>query len=244
MNSVSTFLSQAWPSLLEVMAIGPGAIILAWGQLSISRSLREWMACRAGHSRKLFHFQVFLTAAFLSSQYGLRPMCIYGVAVSFWAGVSIVDVRGLGRALIRDEDAPRGRRYVVIPYLATLLGGLSTQVWLTSGAATGLLIVGVCDAIAEPVGLRWGRHPYVLSKVPWLKTATRTFEGSMAIALSSGVIFVMTASGVSMGDFPLALWVLGGALGVTLVEALSPHGGDNFTLQLFGAGWVVLFLPV
>lgn len=238
-SSTLDFITSACPSWLEILTLSPGAFILAWGQLSLSKSLREWGGWRAGYSRKLFHVQVFLTAACLGSGLGLGPLCLYGAGVSFWVGWSLFHPKGLGKALIREEDFPKGRLYVVLPYFSTLLGGLTCQAWLPSGATAGLLVVGVCDALAEPVGIRWGRHPYRLPWVPWLKSSTRTLEGSLSVFLSACLIFLFLETGIEFSGLNWYFWAVAGALGVTLVEAFSPHGGDNFFLQVFSAAWVV-----
>ena len=240
MSVALSFFEQAWPTWLEFWAVAPGSLILAGGQLSLSKSLREWGKWKAGYSRKIFHVQVFLTAAYLGHTLGLGSLCVYGVAVSLWVGWSLLDPKGLGRALIREEDFPHGRRYVILPYLSTLLGGLVCQGLLGTGATVGLLIVGVCDAIAEPVGLRWGRHPYRWPKIPWLRESKRTWEGSVAILVSSLMIFLWGGFEIGLIGLGWLIWSLIGSLGVTLVESLSPHGMDNFTLQIFGAGWIVM----
>lgn len=242
MSSLVEFFQSAWPSFEEVWLIGPGAILLAWAQLYFAAEFRNWKKLRAGYSRKLFHLQVFLTASWLSSSGDITPLCIYGTSVLIWVGISLIRADGLGRALIRDEDAPHGIRYVIYPGVATLLGGLACHAWLPTGAAVGLLIVGVCDAIAEPIGLKWGRHPYRLVWVPWLKNATRTLEGSLSIFISA-LIILLCYGALPLQSTDFLLWCIIGALGVTIVEAISPHGADNFTLQLASAAWVVHAYP-
>ena len=99
----------------------------------------------------------------------------------------------------------------------------------------GYLVCGSGDAVGEPVGTRWGRHPYrvpSLSGVP----ALRTLEGSLAVFLvgSAAASLGLLAQGNAAGHALLVGSACG--LGGALVEAISNHGIDNFTTQVAAAG--------
>ena len=60
-------------------------------------------------------------------------------------------------ALAREQDAYR-TYYIVIPFFATMIGGIASNVFFGPIAAIGYLVGGLGDAAGEPVGTRWGRH--------------------------------------------------------------------------------------
>ncbi|MGE4300905.1 MAG: hypothetical protein AB7F40_04790 [Victivallaceae bacterium] len=101
----------------------------------------------------------------------------------------------------------------------------------------GYLVAGLGDAIAEPVGVRWGKHKY---KTPSLRgvSSDRSLEGSSAILLVS--VIAMTAYLCFSFRFAFSPWnptmVFLIALADTLAEAFSPHGWDNATMQIVPAG--------
>jgi phytol kinase len=78
-----------------------------------------------------------------------------------------------------------------------------------------------------------GKHVYQvrsLSSVP----ATRSLEGSAAVFLMSAVALALAAAvspQITLGPYGAAK-VLAIASASALVEAISPHGWDNLTLQL------------
>ena len=98
----------------------------------------------------------------------------------------------------------------------------------------GYLVTGLGDAIGEPVGTRFGKHVYrvrSLSSVP----ATRSVEGSAAVFVMSAMALAVAAAvspeiGLS-GGFGAAK-VLAIAAASAVVEAVSPHGWDNLTMQI------------
>ena len=103
-------------------------------------------------------------------------------------------------------------------------------------------VAGWGDAAGEPVGVRFGKHKY---RVPTLSKTkcTRSIEGSLGVFFSAYIAawVVLFSLDYGMEAFVLAL---GAALFTALVEAVSPHGWDNFTTQLAGCVGVYLLLLV
>lgn len=123
----------------------------------------------------------------------------------------------------------------------TAFGGLIGNILFGKLAVIGYLIVGVGDAIGEPIGTKWGRHKY---KVPSLfgVPVTRSIEGSISVAITS-IIFASSGLLVLGTPFNSAL-ILGLICGVvaTLTEAISNHGLDNLTVQLIPTAIVFLLI--
>ena len=231
---------MAMPNVATIVKVLPPCLLCAGLQLRLVALVKTRFAWRDASSRKAFHFVVFFTAGFVSLGFGLQSLCLYGAAVSAWVWLAVL--RGDGDlhfdALARLSDAPHRRRFVILPWLSTLLGGLLTQWLWGSAAAVGYWVVGLADAIAEPIGLRWGKTRY---RVPWNRS-WRSLQGSLAVALVSMAIFMfsmlMVPTTTVLGP---RCWLLAGLGGLVMagLEAISPHGGDNFLLQVAATAWWV-----
>lgn len=92
-----------------------------------------------------------------------------------------------------------------------------------------LFISGVADAVAEPVGVRFGRHRYKTRALWTDKTYTRSLEGSAAFCLTTivGVFFVSHATNGFGGPGAFYLTLILFPIVATLVEAKSPHTWDQ-----------------
>lgn len=206
--------------------------------LLVGVSAAAWVAglrrrgVRVAYTRKLFHIVIFTSAAAVHVWFDLPGTLVFGSVVA--ALVLVTVARGEGdpfyEALARERDRPRRSLFIVVPLVTTALGGLGAALVTGPFAIVGYLAAGWGDAAGEPIGARWGRHPY---RVPSLAgvPATRTLEGS------TGVFIVATAGSavalMSLGVGPDVWWsapVCG--LVAALVEAVSNHGLDNLTVQL------------
>ena len=225
------FVTEAWPGA-GWLAL-PGAVGLAFAYLMLAGWLKQRRGWPTGYTRKVFHFLVFTTVALLQATAGLPAVCVFGTAVSLvvfhavWRGDGFAGYE----AMAREKDAPRRTYFILAPYGATLLGGVTANLLFGPAALGGYLVAGIGDAIAEPVGTRWGRHRY---RVPSRRgvTSWRSWEGSAAVFCASllALVIALLLQGVPV---LLHLAVLAGwAALCALAEAVSPHGWDNATLQL------------
>lgn len=78
-----------------------------------------------------------------------------------------------------------------LPWLTTLVGGVVANVWFGPLAIAGYLVTGMGDAIGEPAGTRFGRHPYRVWSLSAVR-ATRTLEGILAVFMVSFLALVIT----------------------------------------------------
>ena len=219
---------------------------LAYGALALAVAafLKRRFEWKTGYSRKTFHFLVFGGACFAHTRFGTPAVCLYGGMVSLIVLFAIL--KGAGHAgydaLARDKDAPYATYYIIVPWAATAVGGILANAYLGRYAVIGYLVGGIADAIAEPVGTRWGRHRY---RPPFggLVESERSLEGSLSVALAA---ILATSLGLWLiGDIQLdgasAGIVILIAILSALVEAISPHGWDNLTMQFvpaFLASWL------
>lgn len=228
------------------LAVG-GLASLAWAAACLAGCgyLKTRKKIRTAYTRKLFHFLIFGTVVLVHGKWGTPGVCLFGGMTSLIIGYALM--RGPGHmmyeAMAREKDAPRRTYYIVAPYLATLAGGLVSNLLWPSAAVFGYLVTGLGDAVAEPVGTRFGKHIYKAPSIGGVR-ATRSLEGSCAVFIASALALTawlvlndrMAPWGSSLGVIGLI------SLVATLVEAVSPHGWDNATLQvvpaMLGAIWL------
>jgi phytol kinase len=228
------FVAGNAPSWRAVLLGGPPGLAWSFAALGLAGWLQR-RGARTGYTRKVFHFLIFSTVAVLEWRLGTPAVCLFGAActVAVFTAVWLGPGNLLYEAIARPKDAPHRTLFVVVPYLATLLGGLASNLVFGPVAVAGYLVTGLGDAIGEPVGTMAGRHVY---RVPSLATVptTRSLEGSAAVFVMS-TIAVLLAAAVSPAITLAgsgALHVLTIAAASTAVEAVSPHGWDNLTMQV------------
>lgn len=219
-----------FPTPATALAAGGAGLVVAALGTAVAGSRRR-AGVRVAYTRKLFHFVVFTAAAAVHFVWGLPGAVSFGTAVAgvvlaaVWAGEGNV----LYDALAREKDAPRQTLFIVVPLVTTAVGGFAAA-WVTGPfAAVGYLAAGWGDAIGEPAGARFGRHPY---RVPSLAgvPATRTLEGSAAVWLCAtlgSAVALASIGGIPWWGAPICGTV------AAAVEAGSNHGLDNLTVQLF-----------
>ena len=192
------------------------------------------MGVRDGYTRKIFHFlgfasiAVFLRYAPPSAAATFIVLGIIYVGIACFSGSGFVWYDGIRRR----SDAPNETLYVIMPMVSTVIG--LAACWALFGhpaVEIGMLCVAIGDALAEPIGVRFGKHKYkVFSLIG--KPSERSIEGSLVVMLScSALIFAFTRSPV----LSLALGTV-----VAIVEAFSPRGTDNFTVFLTASAGIII----
>ena len=229
--------------------------VLAWGAFGLGLSVVSLWACgalralsgwRTAYTRKVNHFIIFMGAVVVGALDGSAAACAYAcgvvgpIVLAVWLGAD----NRMYEALARERDAPRRSYYIIVPLLATAVGGIaSNAVWGARAALLGYLVAGIADAIAEPVGARFGRHWYCVPSRARSGTQ-RSVEGSLAVLVASLLVLAGYVAALGVGE-QLTLWELGTLPGVitlaglallfTVVEAGAPHGLDNALLQVVPA---------
>ncbi|MCB0276444.1 MAG: hypothetical protein KDI06_16630 [Calditrichaeota bacterium] len=241
------FVVQNWPRPEQFWQEGVLYAIWGGGVLWFSGFLKVCLHLNTGYTRKIAHFAIFLTAFAIQSAGEMSSLFLFGAIASLFiaAGLLLGDGNFFYEAIAREKDRPHQRYYIVVPYLATIVGGL-LGTWLFGKAALfGYLVAGLGDAAGEPVGTRWGKHRYSVPALSAVR-ATRSLEGSAAVWLVSTAAILGAA--LLTFDLPPTPGVLGKVLLIgfvaAVVEAISPHGWDNATMQLLPA-WLasLLLLP-
>lgn len=231
MSQLIEFLLSAIPSWRLALFAGPPLLLWAFAIFYGAGFLNQRRRWRTGYTRKIVHVGVCLTAFILQSQFGFSALCLFGGCVS--VVIAFLVWRGEGllyEAVARETDAPKRTHYIIVPYLATLIGGLLANWWFGPVSVVGYLVTGLGDAVGEPVGVRFGRHTYRVPSLTKVK-ATRSLEGSAAVFVAS-----LIAAGIGLtvlGSVPNPwLFAVVIAIGSCAIEAISPHGWDNATMQV------------
>jgi phytol kinase len=212
---------------LAILTLGTG---LAAGWLKLHRGFRT------GDTRKIFHFVVFTTAALLRLGLGsIEAVNLLGGIVALQVGAALLQGDGglLYEALARESDSPRRSLHIVLPFLATAAGGIASAALFGPFSAVGFAVAGWGDAVGEPVGSRFGKHRFRVPGIGGVR-ATRSVEGSLAVLAASWAAAAIAL--VWLGGSAPRPGVLAAAFGIaaaaTIIEALTHHGLDNFTVQL------------
>ena len=231
-----------FPALLVAAAVSAATIL---GSGILSGALKRRAGWPTGYTRKLFHFLIFFAAVGLHLWGAMPAVNVLGLGMGIYVLLLVRAGEGdfFFEALAREKDSPRRGYFIVVPYLTTALGGLLSNWLFGTCAVMGYLVGGAADAVAEPVGVRFGRHRYRVLSLRKVETAERSIEGSLSVLAVS--IILSTVFFSAYYRFPLPQSLLSGLLlsvAVVFVEAASPHGADNLTIQVTASGLAALFI--
>jgi phytol kinase len=235
------------PNPITCLWLGPILVSLVLGSGALCGWLKTRRGWRTGDTRKLFHFVIFTAAVVLSLTAGLPGVNLLGgvaaahVLVIVWLGEGNIFYEGLAR----EKDRPRRSLYILIPLLSTAAGGMLSTSLFGRFATVGFAVTGIADAIAEPIGIRFGKHRYRVPNFGGGVSSHRSVEGSAAVLVSSFLAAAVVLPVVEGGSREDLVRILGSAvlvaIAATFVEAVSHHGLDNFTVQVAasGAAWAM-----
>lgn len=213
-------------------------MVWAYACLYFAGWLKRNKGLKTGYTRKIFHFLIFMSAAGIDLLWGLPGVFLLGASTSLVILYALIRGNGhlLYEAMAREKDAPYRTYYIIAPYFATLVGGLTSNLLFGHAAFLGYLVTGIGDAIGEPMGVRFGRHVYRVPSLSKVKSF-RSLEGSVAVFLATALMIIL---GIILSPQfiwnPTLAWKIPLlALTCAIVEAVSPHGWDNATLQIIPA---------
>lgn len=234
-DEVMESISRYFPDSVDILVIVPLAIVFVYAVGRFASLCKDRYSLKTNYSRKIFHFIIFTTAFYLGALFPIHRVAAFGAG----AGVVVLllvlfpehkHLASVYGALAREQDEPHRSYFLIIPFIATAIGGVTTGILFPAFYQVGYLVAGWGDAAGEPVGVRYGKHKY---RVPTLSKTVcyRTIEGSIGVFGCSFIAasIVLGSLGYGIETIPLAF---SAGLLATLVEAISPHGWDNFTTQV------------
>ncbi|MFW6011901.1 MAG: hypothetical protein ACOC8R_02330 [Desulfosalsimonas sp.] len=215
--------------------------------------LAVYKSVKVNYTRKISHFCLFLIPLFLDE------LIVYERTIGVFLAGAVISI-----ATLLIYISPVRRR---IPVINMMFAGFDrpedrpmTLLWLSTQVIAGYLVIipflvlyvfydmvhlilvpvlitAIGDGLAEPVGVRFGRHAYRVNALFSDKKYHRTLEGSACVFVASVGVIALYHDSFTMPQFAAAMMVVPPAM--TLTEAFSPHTWDTPTLFL--AGYLILF---
>lgn len=220
------------------------------GMLVVHKSVK------VNYTRKIGHFSLFLIPVFLDRiivyEQNLGVFLIGFIITLITLLIYIYPVRRqvpfinmMFTGFDRPEDRPMTLLWlstqiiagylVIIPFIVLYtIHGLMHLIMLP------LLIACIGDGLAEPVGVRFGRHKYRVRALFTDKKYYRTLEGSACVFITSLMVIAAYHQAFTPPQLLAAMLVM--PIAMTLTEAFSPHTWDSPTLFL--VGYLLLFAIV
>ncbi|MEL6553241.1 MAG: phosphatidate cytidylyltransferase [Cyanobacteria bacterium J06621_11] len=230
-----------------------GSIISLW---IVTGILKEKQQLCESDSRKINHIAVFVGGALVfgwlpetAARANLHTVAtiILMLIITTCCYPNIKPFSYIYAANARASDAPHTTFFFLFSWVVSIAALAIIDLLFANMVVTrmAILIVGVADGIAEPIGKRFGRHRYAVLSFG-KKPVFRSLEGSLAVWIGT-VIVVLCASAHSYSPLndavsPVVMAIITASV-VAIVEALSPRGCDNFTLLLTAASLTNMFLP-
>ena len=105
-----------------------------------------------------------------------------------------------------------------------------------------VIVAGLGDGLAEPVGVRFGRHKYATRALFSDRKYTRSYEGSACVFFSGIFACLILKGEMSSSELILALTII--PIAMTLAEAFSPHTWDSPFLYLVGGTTTIMVIEI
>jgi len=233
-----------YPQILYCVLVSVVAIITSG---ILAGALKRYAGWKTGYTRKTLHFLIFFTAVGLHIWEGMPAVNILGLGMGIFVLYSVKagDGNFFFESMAREKDYPRRGYFIVVPYLTTAAGGLISNLFFGASAIMGYALCGAADAIAEPIGVRFGKHKYKVPSLKEVKVTERSLEGSFSVLVVSLVLSLLFF--VYFYQFPFAKALIAAAILsiiIAFVEAISFHGADNLTIQVAASGLTYLFVKI
>ena len=217
-------------------------------------SLVYYKDVKVNYTRKINHFALFFLPMYLDTiiPYGksIEFITMGGFLSVLTLIIYISPVRSkvpfIARMFLsfdRPEDRPYTLKWlstqiaagyiIIIPMIFLFYKeGLSNLIFIP------ILINGIGDGLAEPVGIRFGRLKYKTYALFSKRKYVRTIEGSACVFITSVIVIFLFKSCFSPAEFICALIFI--PIAMTLAEAFAPHTWD--TPFLFFVGYMSLYI--
>ncbi len=208
---------------------------------------------KVNYTRKINHFLLFFVPIFLNRGYVHEEAIGLFVIGAFLAVAKFIfyikpirDRAPFIKVMFRSFDRPEDRPYTLLWLVTQTAAGycvlipmsaLFAQIGYLDLAIIPILIYGIGDGLAKPVGVRFGKHRYRTLALFTKREYYRTLEGSSIVFLTSLIVIAAYYSYFTPTQFIVALITV--PVIMTLVEAFSPHTWDAPTLFL--AGFLTLY---
>ena len=224
----------------------------------LSGVLVRYFNIKVNYTRKINHFALFFLPVFIDKQFNaetftdFKYLAISAVVSTLALSVYYEPIRKaippfqlMFEGIDRPEDRPHTFVWIWTQFAAGF-AVLLPMIWLfgqwglESLVLIPILINIIGDGLAEPVGVRFGKHEYKTRAIFTNKTYVRTLEGSACVLITGFVAIAMHAEFFTEIQFALAMLFV--PIIMTLTEAYSPHTWDTPFLMFTGYTSLMLIM--
>jgi len=221
---------------------------------------------KTNYTRKIDHFSLMLIP-FLLTSIRSRPSgggspggnnlfsLIAGILPGLsWLSIFIKPIRervnAINTAFLsidRPEDRPYTLLWLTTQTIANYIVAILGSAYLMTINRMELIFIviiinGIGDGLAEPIGVRFGKHKYKTYALFTKKKYVRSLEGSACVFITALIAIVLFSKSFSPIQFVVALVTI--PIVMTLAEAFSPHTLDNPFLYVVGVSLLFLILQL
>ena len=213
-----------------------------------SGNLVYYKGVKVNYTRKINHFALFFIPMFLEyifpADQSIESILI---GIFFAVGGLIIYIEPLRNkskiiermflSFDRPEDRPNTLLWLSTQIIVGYLIIIPTTIYFFKIGYGELILLpilvnGIGDGLAEPVGVRFGRHKYSTYALFSKKKYERTIEGSACVFFTSIFVIIFFNSSFTSSEFFSLLIIF--PLVMTLAEAFAPHTWDTPFLFIFG----------
>ena len=142
--------------------------------------------------------------------------------------LSVIDF--LFKAVDRPEDRPYTLIWFGSQIITTLIVVLPFSVYFSRIDKSGLIFIpilinGLADGLAEPVGITFGKHKYKTRACLSTRKYERSYEGSLCVFIVSTIIIACYYDYLSINHYIFYLSLI--PIITTFAEAYAPHTWDS-----------------
>jgi phytol kinase len=208
---------------------------------------------KVNYTRKINHFAIFFLPFALDSLFAYEKTGTTKT-LSLLVGIGTVAVfvrpirerfavlQTMFLSFDRPEDRPHTVLWLLTQYCAAAVVIIPLAMYLTAHQQRELLFVpllinGLGDGLAEPVGVRFGRLKYNTRALFSDTIYQRSLEGSLCVFVVGALSIVVLRDLFTAPGLVAALLTV--PLATTLAEAFSPHTWDTPFIYASGGGLLV-----
>ncbi len=213
-----------------------------------SGSLVFYKGVKVNYTRKINHFALFFVPIFLDNFFQTEPLIesiILGSSLAI--GGLLIYIKPLRNnskiiermflSFDRPEDRPNTLLWLTTQITVGYLILIPMTIYFFAVGYAELILIpllvnGIGDGIAEPVGVKFGRLRYKTYALFSKTKYERTIEGSACVFFTSVFVLIYFHSGFTPSEFVFALIIF--PIIMTLAEAFAPHTWDTPFLFFFG----------
>jgi phytol kinase len=209
---------------------------------------------KVNYTRKINHFIVFFIPLFIDQYFPYNKNSFLLIFIGFTVGmVPFIFYTEKFRnrfsffaicfsSFDRPEDRPHTLLWLSTQVAAGFLIIVPMYILLQKVGKESLIFIpiiinGIGDGLAEPVGIRFGKHKYETYALFSKRKYVRSFEGSACVFVTSIIAILIYHAHLTPIQLVVSLCLI--PILMTLAEAFSPHTWD--TPFLFLVGYLSIF---